>query len=107
MHLLRSCRVDLRLNAYEVHYHDGLLNNLDEFIVLQNELQSAQAGHELQLLQTIINTLHLARIHSVAGYKDDAHWYYNEAYLYADAIYDISERADALRTLIVVEQLLQ
>lgn len=22
--LLRSCRLDLRLNAYEVHYHDGL-----------------------------------------------------------------------------------
>ncbi len=107
LHLLRSCRLDLGLNMREIHYHDGLQDNLDEFTALQDELQSAQVGLELQLLQTIINTLHLARIFSRAGYKDEADWYFDEAYRYANTIYDISERADALRTLIVVEQLLQ
>ena len=107
LHLLRSYDLDLGFNSYEIHYFKGFHKNLDEIIALQNELQTVQPDMESRLLQTIINTLHLARIFSKAGYKDEADWYFDEAYLFADTIYDISEKADALRALIVVEQLLQ
>lgn len=107
LHLLRSYDLDLGFNSFEIHYLKGFHKNLDEILALQNELQTVQPDLESKLLQTIVNTLHLARIFSKAGYKDEADRYFNEAYFFADHISDISERADALRTLILIEQLLQ